>query len=161
MTAKFEFTAENGKKFEEILGRYPVKRAALLPALNLAQEQNGYISLEVESFVAELLNLPEVDVHEVVTFYTLYKQRLMGRHHIRLCANIACWIRGCDAIKNHLSSKLEAEPGEVTKDGKFSWETVECMGACELAPMMQVDDDYYGNLTPQKVDEVLNSMDGQ
>lgn len=159
MTAKFEFTAENRKKFEEILGRYPAKRAALLPALNLAQEQNGYISAEVESFVAELLNLPEVDVHEVVTFYTLYKRRLMGRRHIRLCTNIACWIRGCDAIRNHLSGKLGAEPGEVTRDGKFSWETVECLGACDMAPMMQVDDDYYGHLSPEKVDKILQEVE--
>lgn len=157
MSQKFEFTPENRRTFDRILRRYPVQRAALLPALNLAQEQQGYISPEVENYVAKLLNIPVVDVHEVVTFYTLYKQRPMGRHHIRLCANISCWILGCDRLKEYLTSRLGAA-GEVNTDGRFSWETVECMGACELAPMMQVDNDYYGNLDIERVDEILHEF---
>lgn len=120
----------------------------------------GYISPAVEIYVAELLELPVVEVHEVVTFYTLYKQRLMGRHHIRLCNNLSCWIRGSESIQAHLRARLGVGAGETSPDGKFSWEAVECMGACELAPMMQVDDDYHGNLSAQKVDALLERIEG-
>lgn len=159
MNSRFEFTPENRKTFENVLRRYPVKRAALLPALNLAQLQQGYISPEVEAYVAELLEVPPVDVHEVVTFYTLYKRRPMGRNHILLCTNIACWIRGSDSIREHLCRKLGVGPGGVSAEGKFSWQTVECMGACEMAPMMQMGKDYHGHLTPERVDEILRGAE--
>ncbi|MBI4447258.1 MAG: NAD(P)H-dependent oxidoreductase subunit E [Acidobacteria bacterium] len=154
----FEYTPENLTKLQEMVGRYRVKRAALLPALNLAQQQLGYISPEVEDYVAGLLNVPVVDVHEVVTFYTLYKQRPSGRHHIRLCRNISCWLRGSESIEGYLNQSLGAGEGEVSQDGRFSWEKVECLGACEIAPMLQLDDDYYGSLTREKVEEILKNV---
>lgn len=156
MSSGFQFTAENQKKFQEILSRYPNKRAAMLPTLHLAQEQLGYISPEVEKHVAGLLEVPEVDVHEVLTFYSLFFRRPMGRHHIRLCMSIACWVRGCNEIRDYLQEKLGVEPEQVTPDGKFSWEAVpDCLGACELAPMMQFNRYFEGNLTREKIDEIL------
>ncbi|MFQ5739895.1 MAG: NADH-quinone oxidoreductase subunit NuoE [Acidobacteriota bacterium] len=159
MSGAFEFTPEKRREFEEILKRYPVKRAALLPTLYLAQAQNGYISPEAEVYVGKLLDVPLVDVREVLTFYTLFHRRPPGRHHIRVCTSLSCWIRGSDAIKAHLESELGVASGGVTEDGTFSWEAVpDCLGACELAPMMQVDDDYQGNLTSAQLDQVLAAL---
>ncbi|RPI29470.1 MAG: NAD(P)H-dependent oxidoreductase subunit E [Acidobacteria bacterium] len=159
-TQAFEFTPENLQEFRDILSRYPERRAALLPTLHLAQEQNGHISTEVEAYVAQIMELPIVDVREVVTFYSLYFRRPMGHHHIRVCMSIACMLGDCEGIRNHLRTRLGVAPGGVTADGKFSWEAIpDCLGACELAPMMQLDGEYYGNLTPEKVDEILDTAD--
>ena len=158
MSSPFEFTSENQKRFQQILARYPNKRAAMLPTLHLAHEQQGHITPEVEEVVAELLEVPLVDVHEVLTFYTLYFRQPMGRHHLRLCMSISCWLRGSDRIKEHLKNKMGVESGAITEDGSFSWEAVpDCLGACEMAPMMQVDEDYHGPLTPDGVDHILEA----
>ncbi len=156
MSSSFEFTSENQDRFSQILSRYPYKRAAMLPTLHLAHQQNGYISPEVEQYVAGLLEVSLVDVREILTFYTLFFQRPMGRHHIRLCKSISCWIRKADRIEEYLVERLGVASGEITKNGNFSWEAVpDCLGACELAPMMQMDKDYHGPLTPDKVDQIL------
>jgi NADH-quinone oxidoreductase subunit E len=156
MSTSFQFTSDNQKRFAQILKRYPNKRAAMLPTLHLAQEQNGFISPEIEEYVASCLEVPVVDVREVTSFYTLYFRKPMGRHHIRVCGSLSCFIRGSDRISAHLREQLSVEPGEVTPDGEFSWEEVpDCLGACEQAPMMQVDGYFEGPLTPDRVDEVL------
>ena len=158
MSSPFEFTSENQERFQQILTRYPNKRAAMLPTLHLAHEQQGYITPEVEEVVAELLEVPLVDVHEVLTFYTLYFRQPMGRHHLRLCMSISCWLRGSDRIQEHLINKMGVKSGAITKDGSFSWEAVpDCLGACEMAPMMQVDEDYHGPLTPERVDQIVEA----
>jgi NADH-quinone oxidoreductase subunit E len=156
MNSSFEFTPENLREFEDILGRYSQPRAALLLVLHLAQEQNGYLSEDVEAYIARLMNLPIVDIREVVTFYSLFFQRPMGRHHIRVCMSISCMLGDSAEIRNHLRTRLGVESGGVTADGTFSWEAIpDCLGACEMAPMMQLDGEYYGNLTPEKVDQLL------
>jgi NADH-quinone oxidoreductase subunit E len=158
--AEFAFTTDNLRDFKDILTRYPNRRAALLPALHLVQEQNGYISEEAEAYVAQLLDIPIVDVREVVTFYSLYFRRPMGRHHIRVCMSISCMLGEAEEIRNHLKRRLGVPSGEVTEDGRFSWEAIpDCLGACELAPMMQLDGEFYGNLTPEKVDRILDEVD--
>jgi NADH:ubiquinone oxidoreductase subunit E len=97
-----------------------------------------------------------VDVREVVSFYSLFNQKPLGKHHIRLCTSLSCWLRGCDEMKTHLREKLGVEEGEVTADGDYSWEAVpDCLGACELAPMLQLDDYFEGNLTSEKIDTIL------
>ncbi|HSR49633.1 MAG TPA: NADH-quinone oxidoreductase subunit NuoE [Acidobacteriota bacterium] len=152
----FEFTSQNLERCQDYLKRYPTKQAAMLPVLHVAQEQHGFISKEVETAVAEVLEVPEVEVHKVVTFYTLFHRHPVGRHQIRLCMNLACWLRGSDCIKAHLEEKLGVASGGTTSDGKITWEAVsDCMGACEDAPMMQLDKDYYDELTPEKVDQIL------
>jgi NADH-quinone oxidoreductase E subunit len=159
MSSSFEYTPENQKRLEQILKRYPTKRAAMLPSLHLAIEQNGYISEEVEKKVAELLEVPLVDVREVVSFYSMFNQKKLGKHHIKVCTSLSCWIRGCDQVKEHLRNKLGVEDGEVTEDGNISWESVpDCLGACELAPMLQSDGYFEGNLTEEKIDEIIANL---
>ncbi len=159
MNSQFEFSAANQQVFRKILQRYPVKRAALLPTLRLVQEQNDFIPPEAEAYVAQLLDVPLVDVREVLMFYSLFHRRRPGKHHIRLCCNLSCWLRGSSRIRAHLTQKLGVDSGETTRDSSFSWEAVaDCMGACEIAPMLQLDEDYHGNLTPAEVDRILESL---
>lgn len=158
MSANFEFTPENLEQFQEILSHYPKTRAAMLPTLHLAHQQQGFITPEVEQYVARILEVPLVDIREILTFYTLFFRRPMGRHHIRLCMSISCWIRGANQIKDDLARTMGVPSGEITEDGNFSWEAVpDCLGACELAPMMQLDKDYHGNLTPDRLTSILDS----
>lgn len=162
MSEAFEFTKENRQTFERILARYPVKRAALLPALHLVQEQHGFVPPEAERYVSDLLEVPLIDVREVLTFYSLYFREKKGRHHIRLCMSIACWIRGCDGIRDRLQAKLGVEEGGTTSDGRISWEAVpDCLGACEMAPMLQLDGYFHADLTPERVDELLGRLASQ
>lgn len=152
----FEFTAENRQQFETIVSRYPVRRAAMLPTLHLAQEQHGYITPEVEEYVAGLLEVPVVDVREVISFYSLFSQKPFGRHHVKVCMSIACWVRGCDRIAARLEELLGVPPGETTDDGLMSWEAVpDCLGACELAPMLQLDGYFEGPLTTDDADRLV------
>ena len=118
MSTIFKFTSENQEKFVHILSLYPEKRAAMLPTLHLAHQQNGYISSEVECYVADLLEISIVEVHEVTTFYTLFFERPMGHHHIRLCKSISCWICKADQIEEYLGNKLGISSGEITENGK-------------------------------------------
>lgn len=157
MSEKFEFTPENQREFQRILKRYPFKRPALLPTLHLVQEQQGFVSAEAEEYVAQLLDVPVVDVREVLSFYSLLNRRPVGRHHIRVCMSLSCWLRGAERIKSHLRNRLSVDSGSTTGDGRFTWEAVaDCMGACEIAPMIQLDKDYHGPLSPERVDEVID-----
>jgi len=137
---------------------YPDPRGALLPVLDLAQETFGWISLPVEEYVAALFGLSPAHVHEVVTFYTLYFRERPGRHVISVCHNLSCHLAGAPAIVAHLKQRLGVEPGETTEDGRVTLLSVECLCACEAAPMMQVDDRYELNLTPAKIDRILEGL---
>jgi len=137
---------------------YPDKRGALLPVLHLAQDVFGYVSLEVEEYVAGLFDLSPAHVHEVVTFYTLFFQRPKGRHVISVCQNLTCHLMGAKGIIQHLTERLGIDVGETSSDGRVTLTTVECLCACEQAPMMQVDDRYEGLLTRDKVDRILGGL---
>jgi len=149
------FTEENLRKVEAIKSRYPNQMAALLPVLWLAQEQFGWISEEVMRYVAGLLDVPFSHVSGVVTFYTMFNKKPVGRYHIQICANISCMLRGSDNLVEHLERKLGIKAGETTPDKIFTLDEVECLGSCGTAPMMQVNDDYYENLDAAKVDQLL------
>ncbi|MBI3920537.1 MAG: NAD(P)H-dependent oxidoreductase subunit E [Armatimonadetes bacterium] len=154
-----EFPPEVKREFDELVAKYEQTRAALLPVLHLAQREFGYISPEVEEYVAGLMELPPTKVHEVVTFYTLYHKTQPGKHVIRLCKTLSCHLLGAHTIKDHLCRKIGLENGHgTTPDGRFTLELVECLGACEFAPMMQVDERYYGPLTPEKIDEIIDGL---
>ncbi|HEY7203650.1 MAG TPA: NADH-quinone oxidoreductase subunit NuoE [Methylomirabilota bacterium] len=153
-----EFTADQLAEVRRLQGLYPDKRGALLPVLRLAQETFGYVSLEVEEYVAGLFALSAAHVHEVVTFYTLFFQQATGRHVVSVCHNLSCHLMGSKGIVQHLSHRLGVEVGETTADGRVTLLTVECLCACEQAPMMQVDDRYEGLLTPEKVDRILEGL---
>ena len=155
---KIEFSPAQLAEVRRLQGLYPDKRGALLPVLHMAQEAFGHISLDTESYVAGLFELTPAHVHEVVTFYTLFFQRPHGRHVVAVCHNLSCHLAGAPAIIAHLKRRLGVEPGETTDDGRITLQAVECLCACEAAPMMQVDDRYELNLTPEKVDRILESL---
>ena len=152
------FTEENLRKVEEIKKHYPTQMAAVLPVLWLAQEQFGWISEEVMHYVAELLNVPYNHILGVVTFYTMYNKKPVGKYHIQVCANVSCMLRGSDNLVEHLEKKLGIKVGETTADKMFTLDEVECLGSCGTAPMMQVNDDYYDDLSIESVDKLLNEF---
>src|SRR5215471_17353095 len=153
-----QFTAEQLAEIQRLQSLYPDKRGALLPALHLAQDVFGYISLETEEYVAGLFDLTPAHVHEVVTFYTLFFREPKGRHIVSVCHNLTCHLVGAKAIIERLTERLGIEVGQTTADGRVTLLTVECLCACEEAPMMQVDDRYEGHLTPDKVDRILEGL---
>lgn len=152
------FSAEQLAEVRRLQARYPEPRAALLPVLHMAQEAFGYVSLEVEAYVAGLFGLAPAQVHEVVTFYTLYFRAAPGRHVVAVCHNLSCHLAGAPHIIDHVQRRLGVGVGETTDDGRVTLLTVECLCACEHAPMMQVDDRYEFDLTPEKVDRILESL---
>lgn len=152
--------AEIKPEADKILARYEQKRAAILPVLRLYQERAGYISEEIELAVADYLGIPPVDVREVVSFYTLLRRRPVGKTCLRVCQTLSCKLRGSEGILQSIETQLGIKPGETTTDGKFSLEETECLGACELAPMMQVGDDYVGPVTKEAVEKILSGGKG-
>ena len=152
------FSAEQLAEVRRLQSLYPDPRGALLPVLHMAQVTFGYISLEVEEYVATLFGLSAAHVHEVVTFYTLFFQQPKGRHVIAVCHNLSCHLAGAPEIIAHLKARLGVEPGETTEDGRVTFQTVECLCACEAAPMAQVDDRYELNLTREKVNRILELL---
>ncbi|MGH7391717.1 MAG: NADH-quinone oxidoreductase subunit NuoE [Candidatus Rokuibacteriota bacterium] len=157
-TAPVQFSPEQLVEVRRLQGLYPEGRGALLPVLHMAQETFGYISLEVEEYVAGLFDLAPAHVHEVVTFYTLYFQQPTGRHVVAVCHNLSCHLAGAPGIIQHLKTRLGIDVGETTDDGRVTLLSVECLCACEHAPMMQVDDRYEFDLTPEKVNRILTRL---
>lgn len=155
---EFKFTPENLERINKEIEKYPVKKPAVMATLYIAQEQNGYISNEVIKEVASLLEMTSEEVLGVVTFYTMYFQKPMGKNHIQVCTNVSCMLRGGYEIWNQVKEKLGVDNMGVTADGNFSIEEVECMGSCGTAPMLAVNEDYYENLTKEKVEELINSL---
>lgn len=153
-----EFSATAKEDLNRISARYLRKEAALLPALYLAQREFGYISPEAMEYVAGLLGISPARVYEVATFYTMYNKEPVGKYFIQVCTNISCALRGGMELFAYLSKKLGISEGETTQDGRFTLIKVECLGACGNAPMMQINEDYYEDLTPEKVDEILNRL---
>ena len=137
---------------------YPERQAALLPVLRMAQETFGFVSPEVEVYVAELFEMSPAHVHEVVTFYTLFFQQPVGRHVISVCHNLSCSLRGAEDVVAYLQERLGVSAGETTPDGRVTLLRVECLCACEVAPMMQVDEEYVGPLDRAAIDRVLEGL---
>jgi NADH-quinone oxidoreductase subunit E len=158
MTTTIAFTPDQLAEVRRLQALYPDARGALLPVLHLAQEAFGHVSLAVEEYVAELFDLSPAHVHEVVTFYTLYLREPAGRHIVSVCHNLSCHLAGAPRILEHLRTRLGVEIGETTDDGRVTLNSVECLCACERAPMMQVDDRYEFDLTPEKVDHILEGL---
>ena len=136
---------------EKIVAKYDEKKAATLMLLHLAQDKVGSVTPEVEAWVSKWTGVPAVHVREVVTFYSMYHEKPVGKHHIRFCTGTSCMLAGHEKILGHLKQKLSGT-------GKISLEEAECLCACEVAPMMQVNDDYHGNLDEKKVDEIVDGL---
>lgn len=137
--------------------KYPADRrqSALLAALRIAQEQHRWLSKELIEYVGSVIGVPAIRAYEVATFYGMYKLQPVGEHVIHLCTNISCMLRGSDEIQQHIENKLNIKMGETTEDGKFTLHEVECQCACAGAPMMEINREYHENLTPERVDEIL------
>jgi NADH-quinone oxidoreductase subunit E/NADH dehydrogenase (ubiquinone) flavoprotein 2 len=146
---EFEFSEENLSQIEKVFSKYPKenRQSALLPVLDIAQRQNGWISKQVVKKVADLIGITPVEVQEVVSFYTMYHQKPVGKFHIQLCSNISCKINHSEMVYLACKDFLGISYGEITTDGMFSLEEVECLGACANAPAMRINDDYYEDLT--------------
>jgi NADH-quinone oxidoreductase E subunit len=154
-----ELTDQTKKKIEEIVSRYASKEAALLPVLHLVQREIGFVSQQEEKQVADLLNIKPIQIKEVMTFYTMFNQTQVGKYHIQVCSNLSCSLLGAESLIEHLKNKLGIEVGETTSDKKFTLTTVECLGACEQAPCMMVNFDYFGNLDKEKIDNILDNLE--
>ena len=153
------FDPDFEKTVDAIVAKYPQPKAALLPVLWEVQKAKGSIDLRAEEWVATRLGVAASHVHGCVTFYTMYKQRPSGRHHIQVCTTLSCMLRGSDELMRHLERKLSIKAGETTPDGKFSLVRVECLGSCGTAPMFQLNDDYHENLTVEAVDRLLAGVE--
>ncbi len=154
-----EYSAKTRKKIDEIVARYPQKEAAILPLLHITQQEFGFISPDSEKLVAEILGIKPIRVREVVTFYTMLEREPIGKYHIQVCSNLSCTLFGSEKLIDYLKGKLGIKPGETTKDKKFTLSLVECLGACEQAPCMMVNFDYYGNLDKKKIDKILDGLE--
>jgi NADH-quinone oxidoreductase subunit E len=153
-----QFTQEVTNEFETIAKRYPVRRAALLPALWLAQREFGWISEDAMVCVAKLVGVSPAQVMEVANFYTMYQKQKPGKHHLQVCQTISCLLAGSEEIKKTVERVLNLKNGETTPDGQFSYQLVECLASCHTAPCMQVNDDYHENLTPASTEALINEL---
>ncbi|WFD34312.1 hypothetical protein MCUN1_001151 [Malassezia cuniculi] len=160
---KFSFNEASMAKAEEIVARYPpqYKKAAVIPLLDLAQRQNNnFTSLSAMNYVAEFLEMPPMRVYEVATFYTMFNRTPVGKYFVQLCTTTPCMLGGCgsDKIVKAVLDHLKIGLGETTSDGLFTVIEVECLGACSNAPMVQINDDYYEDLTPETIVDVLSAL---
>lgn len=150
-------------EINEWISRYPVeqKQSAVLAALRVAQHQNeGFLTTELMDACADVLDMPKIAVYEVASFYSMYETKPCGRHNIAICTNISCMLMGSDNIVEHVEKKYGIKLGQSTADGKIYLKVEEeCLAACSGGPMMQVDHVYHTNLTPEKVDEILDALD--
>lgn len=151
------FDAENEARFQNLLGKYPTKQAVVLPALWLAMDQFECLTPDVIEYVANRLDQSPVSVFAVVEFYTMFKTEKLGRHHIQLCRNLTCTMRGCEDLEQVIKSQVGIGNGEKTGDGMFSLELVECLGSCGTAPVMRLDEHYFENLTEDKLTRVIQA----
>lgn len=157
----FVFTAENMETAKAIIAKYPEDRkaSACMPLLDLAQRQHdGWLPRAAMDTVAEMLEMPPIRVYEVATFYTMYNKEPVGKHHVQVCTNISCLLKGSDHVVKACKNKLGIDFGETTEDGAFTLSEVECLGACVNAPMMQINDDYYEDLDSDTTAQVLDEL---
>ncbi len=155
----FALSQDREKDFAEILARYPNKMAACIPVLHLCQDANdNWVSPEVVEFVSSRLDLSPAHVEGVVSFYSLFNQAPPGKHQVWVCRTLSCALRGSESVLKHCQERLGIKPGETTSDGKITLRTAECLAACGQGPMMQVDKDYFENLTIDQVDKILDRL---
>ncbi|HUJ19748.1 MAG TPA: NADH-quinone oxidoreductase subunit NuoE [Nitrospirota bacterium] len=151
-------TEQEKKEIDEELNRSVHKRAACVDALKIVQRRRGWVSDESLAEIAGLLDMTTEELDSVATFYNLIYRRPVGRHVVLLCDSISCWIVGQEELYAHLKKRLGIDWGQTTPDNKFTLLPVACLGACDLAPAMMIDDELHGGLTPQKLDEILDTM---
>ena len=152
------FSPQLEAKFQKLLGRYPVKRSALVPILLFAQDEAGYLSQELIAEIARRFDLTVLEIESVLSYYSMLRTKPAGRHHLQICTNVSCLLRGADRLFAHAQMRLGIAPGETTPDGKFSLEEVECIGACAWAPALQANYQYHHEVTPDRFDQLLTEL---
>jgi NADH-quinone oxidoreductase subunit E len=158
---KFSFNKENAKKAEEIVSKYPTGRqkSAVLPLLDLAQRQNnGWLSVDAIEYVADYILEPYMRVYEVASFYSMFYLKPVGKNHIQVCGTTPCWLRGAADILKTCEDQIGIKCGSTSADGNFTISEVECLGACVNAPLIQINDDYYENLTTEKIRSIIDDL---
>jgi NADH-quinone oxidoreductase E subunit len=150
------FTAEELDHIERLKARYPDGQAAIMPVLWMAQRKWGWLSEDVMRYVGDIMQLPYAHVKGVATFYTMYFKKPMGRHHVQVCTNVSCMLRGGEQILGHVMQRLGIGNNEATADGRYSIEEVECMGACGGAPMIAINETFHEKVTVEHVDRLLD-----
>jgi NADH-quinone oxidoreductase subunit E len=153
-----QFSDQALEEYERVLAQYPLKRAAIMPVLWIAQREFGYLSPEVQQYVADLMGFPLAWVSGAASFYTMYYKKPIGKYHIQVCTNVSCMLRGSDEIVRAIEERLGIGLGETTADRRFSLDEVECLASCGTAPMMQVNEDYHENLTPESTLKLLDRL---
>ncbi len=156
---RFEFSPENRAELERVIAKYPVKRSALIPALQLAQEQAGFITSAVMQHVADIFEVSPMEVWGVVSFYTMLKTQPIGEYHVQVCNNLSCALMGAGRLLREIETRLDCRAGHTREDGKFSIEAVECLGACGGAPCVQVNEDYFECVTPEIMNDILSALE--
>jgi NADH-quinone oxidoreductase E subunit len=146
------------QQIQDLISKYPEKRSALIPSLHIVQKELGYISQDTMREVAQIFGLSPNEVHEVTSFYTMFHRKPVGKYVIQVCTNISCQICNAEGIMDHLTKKLGIKPGETTSDNKFTLLEVECLGSCGTSPVVQINEDYYEDLTPEKLSMILDSL---
>ena len=150
---------ETDRKIDALLTRFPMKGSALLPALYLVQEEKGHVSEESMTYVASKIGVSPAFVAGVVSFYTMFHQRPVGRHHVQVCRTLPCALAGSDDLMAHLKTRLGIKDGETRADGKFSLASVECLGACDRGPFLQINEREFGPVDRAKMDEILKGLE--
>lgn len=158
MTGSRQFSPEAKKHIEWIYSRYPVREAALLPLLRVAEEEFGVIDGPAIDCVAREIGLSPSYVFGVLTFYTHYRREGDGKYVLQVCSTLPCALRGCRGVVEHLEKKLGISPGQTTPDGRFTLKKVECLGSCDTAPVVQINEDYHESLTLEKLDQILGGL---
>ncbi len=151
-------TDESVKAIKERVTMYPQRKSAILPALTIAYRQVGHLSDEIYREISKVTKIPYVEIAEAATFYTMFPKAPRGKYLIQVCHNISCALLGADSLIGYLESKLGIKKGETTPDNLFTLISVECLGSCATAPMMQINHDFYENLTREKVDAILEEL---
>jgi NADH-quinone oxidoreductase E subunit len=147
------------KKLQDIVARYPSSKSAVMPALYIAQEECGWLTKEAVDWVSAKLNLPQSHVYEVATFYTMYYKKPVGKYHVQVCRTLSCALRGAGQITDCLKKRFGTRAHQLTADGKWSFEEVECLGSCGSAPMVEINDTFFENLNPEKLNALLDRID--
>lgn len=156
----FQLSKDGLEFVKKELKRYETPRSAIIPSLYLAQKENGgWISPDVVKHLSDVMTIPMSQINEVLTFYTMFNKKPVGKHHIQICCNITCAMKGGHELVDNLCDKLGVSDGEMTKDGRFTISRVECLGSCDTAPVLQINiDDYTENITPQKLDQMISEL---
>jgi NADH-quinone oxidoreductase subunit E len=149
---------ETVRAIDELITHYPTKEAALIPAMHILQDELKWMPLEALNWIADKLELPRSRVYGVASFYTMFRRKPAGKLRLEVCTNLSCSLMGATHLRDYLSKKLGIKPGETTPDGKISLQEVECLGSCGTAPVMLVNDKFYENLTPKKIEALLERI---